>query len=76
MCFPVSFVKFLRTPFLQKTSCRLLLKNALLNSDSCDSNHVYLFAQRLWYTYINPNKEWVELSDLFEIFIEILQPST
>ena len=28
-CFPVNFVKFLRTPFLQNTSRRLLLKKAL-----------------------------------------------
>ena len=26
-CFPVNFAKFLRTPFLQNTSVRLLLKN-------------------------------------------------
>ena len=34
LCFPVNFVKFLRTPFLQNTSGRLLLsltKNLLLN---------------------------------------------
>ena len=31
-CFPVNFVKFLRTPFLQNTSGRLLLKSYLKRS--------------------------------------------
>ena len=30
MCFPVSFAKFLRTPFLQKTLGRLLLSLEIL----------------------------------------------
>ena len=39
MCFPVNFVKFLRAPFLQNTSGRLLLLlNPIMNSDD-----TYLF---------------------------------
>ena len=30
-CFPVNFARFLRTPFLQNTSGRLLLKQVMLN---------------------------------------------
>ena len=35
-CFPVNFAKFLRTPFLQNTSGRLLLKNESSNILSND----------------------------------------
>ena len=34
-CFPVNFVKFLRTPFLQNTSERLLLEGTLLAKKVC-----------------------------------------
>ena len=33
-CFPMNFVKFLRTPFLQKTSGRLLLVSFTLSRNS------------------------------------------
>ena len=33
-CFPVNFVKFLRTPFLQKTSGQLLLNKGFLASNN------------------------------------------
>ena len=39
-CFPVNFAKFLRTPFLQKTSGRLLLKINLVKLFG--NNHSYV----------------------------------
>ena len=38
-CFPVNFVKFLRTPFLQNTSGRLLLKLIFSRLPSKHYNH-------------------------------------
>ena len=35
MCFPVNFAKFLRTPFLQDTSGRLLLHQKYLKKNIC-----------------------------------------
>ena len=46
-CFPVSFLKFLRTPFLQNTSGRLLLP--LFNKTTKSSDSVLVFErENVW----------------------------
>ena len=39
-CFPVDFANFLRTPYLQKTSGRLLLKNGFIVFSVYKQNYV------------------------------------
>ena len=43
--FPVNFVKFLKTPFLQNTSGRLLLKIGLLEVNTCILNNSEEYAE-------------------------------
>ena len=62
-CFPVNFTKFLRTPFLQNISERLLLTN-----NSCGvrfnfkSSTIFLFLSVIWAKGYNPtytNNSWL-----------------
>ena len=39
-CFPVNFAKFLRTPFLQNTPWRLLLRISIKEQDKSDSHYL------------------------------------
>ena len=47
MCFPVNFVKFLRTPFLQNTSGRLFLSSQRFSCEFCKTT----WEQLLWKTH-------------------------
>ena len=52
-CFPVIFAKFLRAPFLQNTSGRLLLPMALPFYGILNSVNLFLIQQLYWWTYQN-----------------------
>ena len=52
-CFPLNFAKFLRAPFLQNTSGRLLLPMALPFYGILNSVNLFLIQQLYWWTYQN-----------------------
>ena len=51
MCFPVNFVKFLRTPFLQNTPGRLFLEIALHLFHECIETQTFLRKLPSFYNY-------------------------
>ena len=65
MCFPVNFVKFLRTPFLQDTSGRLLL--------SVFFNRLRLKLEwTIWWWQFGCNNAWTpEFTDRFGWWVKI-----
>ena len=83
-CFPVSFAKFLRTPFLQNTSGRLLLNYATLQC-TLDHQPVSLFSNfsqpsiSLYPTWLTPYpvilkfimKNWISMG-IGDIILESL----